>query len=138
MLTPRKLGVLVNALPPESATHTALRLEMAAEREDAIARGESPAEPQQADPDAQRWSKTEMLLASLIDEVRVLRYVYVSVHAEKGHKPPLPAPVPRPGVGKKETRPHASSLTAEQRLRLDPRLRLAQRIEERQEGGGAA
>jgi hypothetical protein len=130
--------VLVNGLPPESATHTALRAEIAAEREEALARGDTPAEAEQPDPEGQRWSKAEMLLASLVDEVRILRFVYVSAHTEKGHKPPLPAPIPRPGVGKKETRPHASKLTTEQRARIDPRLRLAQRIEERQEAGGAA
>jgi len=130
--------VLVNALPPESATLTALRLEAEAEREAALERGETLPEPEHSDPSERRWSSTDMLLASLIDEVRILRWVYVSAHSKEGARPTAPQPVPRPGVGKKERRPFASSLTAEQRRRIDPRLRLAERAEERQEAGGAA
>ncbi len=125
--------MLIDGLPPESATHTALRAEAVRAREEAAERGEDLPGAVLPDPDAQRWSKTEMLLAALIDEVRILRFVYVSAHAEKGHKPPLPAPYPRPGVAKKAARAHASSLTAEQRMRIDPRLRLAQRAEDAEE-----
>jgi hypothetical protein len=111
---------------------------MAAAREEAAERGETLPEPEPSDADAQRWSKTEMLLATLIDEIRVLRWVYVSAHSKEGARPMAPAPVPRPGVGKKERRPFASSLTPEQRRRIDPRLRLAQRIEEGQQEAGEA
>lgn len=52
-----------------------------------------------ADPAQARWSQSEMLLAALIDELRVLRYVYVSAQSKK--KQPPPEPYPRPGVKKR-------------------------------------
>lgn len=73
----------------------------------------------EGDPSQGRWSQLEMLIASLIDEIRGLRYVYTAVHSEKGKAGKVPAPVPRPGV---KRRPK-SRLTHEQRMMLDPRLR---------------
>ncbi|NKY08948.1 hypothetical protein [Cellulomonas hominis] len=44
------------------------------------------------------WDANAMLLALLIDEVRVLRWEFERANF-KGHKPP-PEPLPRPGVAK--------------------------------------
>ena len=91
----RALRVLVERLPPESATMTALRRE------------QPPGERAAADPEAGRWSQVEMLLAALIDEVRRNSYYLLAVN---GNKTSAPEPVPRPGL----TRPvPRSSITDE-------------------------
>jgi hypothetical protein len=56
------------------------------------------------DPEPERWSRQEQLLAALVDELRALRHVTVSVNSE--HPPKWDVePIPRPGQGKqKKTR----------------------------------
>jgi hypothetical protein len=71
------------------------------------------------DPEKAPWSKDQMLMATLIDEVRALRHAYTLVHAKKGSAHKAPQPVPRPGVKRRRR----SRLTPEQRMMLDPRLR---------------
>lgn len=105
----RKLGVLIDGLPPESATLTALR-NAAPE-----ATGNSSAAPHDAAED--RWSSMEMLLATLIDELRFMRWTYGSVH---GSKSAPPSPVRRPGAGGSGRK----RMSDEQRRLLDPRLRV--------------
>lgn len=95
----RTLRVLVERLPPESATMTALRREQPA--------AERPA----ADPEAGRWSQVEMLLAALIDEVRRNSYYLLGVN---GNKVSPPEPVPRPGL----TRPVPRSTITEEGAEL--------------------
>jgi hypothetical protein len=77
-----------------------------------------------ADPAKGRWSSSEMLLASVVDEVRVLQHLYVSAHVKQGQAGQPPAPVPRPGVGQGAPRRRRPRLTDEQRRMLDPRLRV--------------
>lgn len=71
-----------------------------------------------------RWSAEEMLLASVVDEIRVLQHLYVSAHAKQGQAGKPPAPLPRPGVRRGAPRPRKPRLTDEQRRMLDPRLRV--------------
>jgi hypothetical protein len=86
----RRLRILIEHLPPESATMTAIRNA----HPDQVGAGKDPAEG--------RWSQTEMLLAQLVDELRLLRWLTLSINAEKGSRPEPPEPLPRPGVqGKK-------------------------------------
>lgn len=114
--------MLLAALPPESQTATAMRLDGEKEREERAGRGEEePPAVAPKDPADYPWSATNMLLGTLIDEIRVQRWLYVSAHSKT--KPPLPQQVRRPGVSKKDARRHRSRLTAEQRRMLDPRLR---------------
>jgi len=47
-------------------------------------------------PDEWMWDMTPSLLATLIDEMRYLGYMYQLAHGVKGIKPPKP--IPRPGV----------------------------------------
>lgn len=61
------------------------------------------------DPAEGRWSQLEMLVATLVDEMRNLRYVYTTVHAGKGTKSTPPDPIPRPGVERKKPRRSALS-----------------------------
>jgi hypothetical protein len=83
-MTWRKLRVLIERLPAESATMTAIR------RDNPL-----PAEGD-VDPEAGRWSQSDMLLAALVDELRRSNYYLLMVNGAKRLKPPKP--VPRPGV----------------------------------------
>jgi hypothetical protein len=81
----RRLGVLLAGLPPESATVTAIR--------DASPEPVEPVDP----PDGHGpWSRTEMLLALLADQLVRLQWLYVSAHTK--NPPPQPEPLPRPGI----------------------------------------
>jgi hypothetical protein len=104
--------VLIEHLPPESATKTALRNSIPAEEMDR-ATGESR-------PDLAPWSGTEILLASVKDEVRLLRMVMV---AANGGKPGEFEPTPRPGIPPRSAATKRKGMTDEQRAALDPRLR---------------
>ena len=66
----RKLGVLVDHLPPESATITAMRAGLDDdELADRI---------KDADPAKGAWSPDQMLLAGIIDELRSFQHLYVA------------------------------------------------------------
>jgi hypothetical protein len=67
-MTLRRLRVLIQHLPPESATARA-------------ARGHG-------------WTSTELLLADLVDLLQYLRAEWLTAH---GASPPKPEPIPRPG-----------------------------------------
>lgn len=79
--------MLIEHLPPESATMTALRN---AHPESVTEDGPDPAEG--------RWSQVEMLLADVVDELRNLRYVYTASQSEKNKNLTPPDPIRRPGV----------------------------------------
>jgi hypothetical protein len=114
-LTARKLNVLIGQLPPESATMTALRV-ATPEAAEKVAAG--------LDPAKAPWSQMEMLLASLIDAVRRVEWMYASVHA-KSSPPRAPDPIIRPGV--KATQ--RSTMTVAQYKAMtgqEPPLRLVQ------------
>lgn len=90
--------MLIEHLPPESATMTALRNENPTTvRED----GPDPAEG--------RWSQLEVLIASLVDELRYLRHDYRVANGDKKAK--KPDPIRRPGM---ENARHKSEMTPEQ------------------------
>jgi len=80
----RRLRILFQNLPAESATMTALRNSSPAE----FGAGGDAAEG--------RWSQAEMLLAAVVDELAVVRWLYHSVHTDKKELPP-PTPIRRPG-----------------------------------------
>lgn len=101
-LTWRRLGVLIRRLPPESATMTELRNSYP---ESVSEDGPDPAEGQ--------WSQAEMLLAAVVDSVRMLQWTYVSAHAGKGQRPERPEPIPRPGTGRAKRKPRLSDAQAE-------------------------
>ncbi|MFD4394644.1 hypothetical protein [Kitasatospora sp. NPDC058478] len=88
-MTPRRLRVLIEHLPPESATRTALRL--AVPLEDRYAQAED-----ERDPEAGAWSQDQMLLAQIIDVLRAQHYSYLRANGAKDIQPS--PPVPRPGV----------------------------------------
>ncbi|WP_367572157.1 hypothetical protein [Streptomyces globisporus] len=91
-MSPRRLRVLIQRLPPESATMTALRNALTPEEYEEQARNGKPEEG--------RWSVLEQLVAGLTDAVRELQYITVVANSDgKGRKPQRPEPMRRPGVG---------------------------------------
>lgn len=107
----RRLRVLLEHLPPESATKTALR--NAITPEDLAAAASSDYRPEEAP-----WSSVAILLAAIKDEITLARSVAISA---AGGKPPPFVPTARPGVSSTSTKP--KRLSDEQRRAIDPRLR---------------
>ena len=86
-LTYRRLQVLIDHLPPESATKTAARDDLGEETLAKLAARE---------PDGYGpWSYTDMRLAAVIDK---LSWVVYAVYHSQGAKPTEPQQFPRPGV----------------------------------------
>lgn len=87
----RRLRVLIQHLPPESATWTALRNGMSDE--------ELAEQADKGEPEKGRWSQQEQLLASALDAIRRVEYVLICANTEKKSKrPEAPKPTPRPGA----------------------------------------
>lgn len=104
--------MLIEHLPPESATKTAIR--------NAIPLEEMERTTDEGRPDLAPWSGTETLLAAVKDEIRLLRITLLAVN---GNKAPEFTPTPRPGIPPKSAHKTRQGLTDEQRRALDPRLR---------------
>jgi hypothetical protein len=91
-MTHRLLGVLIERLPPESATKTAMRDSLTPEQ---LAAQAEAAKTAGVDAKLGPYSNTDMHLGQLIDEIRWLRF---AVYHSQGGKPKKPNPYPRPGV----------------------------------------
>lgn len=81
--------MLLDGLPQESLTKTAIRDGMTLEQ-------------WQAMPASQAWgpwSHTDHLLARNADLMALVQWTLVALKAEKGKAPKPPEPMPRPGVG---------------------------------------
>lgn len=105
-MTWRRLRVLIEHLPPESATKTALRNELTDEELAALADA--------GDPESARWSQLEQLTASLIDAVRRMEYVLICANTESKHQRPTPPePVPRPGARPMRPKPKVTEAGGE-------------------------
>lgn len=109
-LSLRRLRVLVEHLPSDSATKTAMRNALTDDERERLSQG--------ARPDLAAWSGAELLLASILDAIRAQTAVAV---AAAGGKPQMPDPTPRPGIPPKS--PISRRLSDEQRRALDPRLK---------------
>ncbi|MBB1253168.1 hypothetical protein H3146_07260 [Streptomyces sp. OF3] len=97
-MTWRRLRVLIQHLPPESHTMTALRNAMPAE--------ELTEAQESGDATKGRWSQAEQLLATIADRVAALEHITVLAHSDgKGRKPEPPKPIPRPGVQDRSRKP---------------------------------
>lgn len=106
----RRLRVLIEHLPPESATKTAVRNSITPEQ---MAEATGDYRPDQAP-----WSGVEMLLASVLDAIR---HNTATALAVAGGTPTELEPTPRPGIPPKTQA--RKGMTDEQRRELDPRLR---------------
>jgi hypothetical protein len=124
----RKLGVLIEHLPAESATMTALRNERGDEADEQIVSSDAARAP---------WSPVEMLLATVVDELRNLQSVMITTATGKAQKPP--PPIRRPGVGAKSAQPRPR-MTPDKRALLDAQRRALsphlQPVPDPPEGGG--
>lgn len=89
-MTWRQLRILIQNLPGESATMTALRNELTDE--------ELTAQADKGEPEKGRWSQTEQLLANAVDVLRRVEYVLRCANSEKKHHPEPPEPIRRPGA----------------------------------------
>lgn len=100
--------MLIEQLPPESATMTAMRNSVP---EDEL-RAREP------HPEYAAWSNLETLIALLIDEVRNFSWSFIQSRTES--KVPRPSPVRRPGIGSDRK---ARIISIDTAKKLDPRLR---------------
>lgn len=90
-MTVRRLRVLIQRLPAESATWTALRNAMSDE--------ELAKQAERGEPEKGRWSQLEQLVASLLDATRRVEYVLICANTEsKAKRPEAPKPTRRPGA----------------------------------------
>ncbi len=93
----RRLRVLIQHLPPESATLTAMRNAMPPE--------EIAAQAETGEPEKARWSQQEQLLAAAVDAVRRLEWVLICVNTEKkSDRPEPPEPMRRPGAAPRKAK----------------------------------
>jgi hypothetical protein len=87
----RRLRVIIQGLPPESRTMTALRNGMS--DEDLAEQAE------RGEPEKARWSQLEQLVAALVDSSRRLEHILFVVNSDGKRKvPDPPEPVRRPGA----------------------------------------
>ncbi|MFE4658376.1 hypothetical protein ACFRFJ_17060 [Streptomyces hydrogenans] len=93
-MTARRLRVLIQGLPPQSATKTAMR--------NALSDEELAGQVEDGEPEKGAWSQTDLLLATVHDAVRRVEHVLICVNSEKGKRPPAPEPMRRPGVARKK------------------------------------
>jgi hypothetical protein len=95
----RRLQVYIDYLPPESATKSEVRDSFTAEQL---------AQAAEATPDSGHgsWSRAELLLASVIDQLAFLRHEAIAMRTPQPGKPPTP--YPRPGIPRAGSLPEAS------------------------------
>lgn len=102
----RRLRIIIDRLPEDSALWTEIRDEMSpedlAEHDEAVSSKRKHG----------RWSKTNLLLASIADRIAVNTWQYVASKSPKGKAPPEPKPIPRPGVETKTAGPMGSNQRA--------------------------
>ncbi|MEU5976392.1 hypothetical protein [Streptomyces sp. NPDC047315] len=109
-MTIRRLRVLIQGLPAESATMTALRNAMSDEELAATAEA--------AVPEEGRWSQEEQLLAAVHDALRRIEYVLICSNSEKKDHPKPPEPMRRPGARPVKTGRSLTDEGAEHLFRL--------------------
>ncbi|WAT94867.1 hypothetical protein [Streptomyces nigrescens] len=104
-MTWRRLRVIIQGLPPESRTMTALRNAMPEEDLDEQA--------EQGKPEEGRWSQLEQLVAASCDRLARIEYVLICANTDKkSQRPDRPEPMRRPGAAprrKKSTLSDAST-----------------------------
>jgi hypothetical protein len=110
-MTWRRLRVIIQHLPAESHTMTALRNDLTDEEYAGYA---SKGEPEKA-----RWSQIEQLLAAVVDSLRRLEYVTVLSNLDsKARKPAPPEPLRRPGMKAVHPKPTMTDRAREALFRL--------------------
>lgn len=106
----RRLRVLIQHLPPESATLTAMRNAMSPE--------ELAEQAESGEPEKGRWSQEEQLMAALVDAVRKVEWVLWCVNTEKKDRPDPPEPMRRPGAAPKKQKAKLTEKSADRLFHL--------------------
>ncbi|MEU1663549.1 hypothetical protein ABZ547_08035 [Streptomyces sparsogenes] len=102
----RRLRVLIQHLPPESATMTELRNSLSDE--------ELAEQAEKGEPEKGRWSQVEQLLALVADRLARVEYVLICANTDsKSKRPQPPDPIARPGAKPKKPKPKLSESSAE-------------------------
>lgn len=110
-MTARRLRVLIQRLPPESATWTALRNDMSAAE---IAEHAGTGEPEKG-----QWSQQEQLLALVADRLARVEWVLWCVNIDKKSKrPDAPEPIRRPGAVPRRAKPKLTENSADRLFQL--------------------
>lgn len=109
-MTWRRLRVLIEHLPPESATWTALRNELPAE---VLAEQAEKGEPEKG-----RWSQLEQLLAANLDATRRVEWALWVINTDKAKRPDPPDPTRRPGAGPRKTQAQLTEGSADRLFQL--------------------
>lgn len=107
----RRLRILIQHLPPESATWTALR--NATDPEELAGQAEG------GEPEKARWSQLEQLVAVVADRVARLEWVLLCVNIEqKSKRPDPPEPIRRPGAASRKKKPKLNENSANRLFQL--------------------
>lgn len=107
----RRLRVLIQHLPPESHTMTALRNAMSDE--------ELAEQADKGEPEKGRWSQAEQLLAVLADRLARVEYVLICANTEKKKdQPDPPEPLRRPGAKPRKAKPALTEDSAKTLFKL--------------------
>lgn len=107
----RRLRVLIQHLPPESATWTALR--------NSLSPVELAEQADKGEPEKGRWSQEEQLLATVVDAVRRLEWVLLCSNIEqKSKRPDPPEPMRRPGAGPRKKKAQLTEKSANRLFEL--------------------
>jgi hypothetical protein len=107
----RRLRVLIQHLPPESATWTALRNAMSPDELAGQAGG--------GEPEKDRWSQQEQLLALVADRLARVEWVLWCVNIDKKSKrPDPPEPIRRPGAKPRKAKPKLNENSANRLFQL--------------------
>lgn len=110
-MTWRRLRVIIQHLPPESATWTALRNAMPEE--------ELSAQADKGEPEKARWSQQEQLLAVVADRIASLEHTLMCVNIEqKSKRPDPPEPIRRPGAKPRRAKPKLTERSADTLFQL--------------------
>lgn len=104
-MTWRQLRVLVEHLPPESATMTAFRNGLTDEQ---LAEAAEHGEPERA-----RWSQVEQLLALLGDRLATIQHVLILANSDGKKRIEPPAPIRRPGAKPTKPKPKLAPASAD-------------------------
>ncbi|MFG2352576.1 hypothetical protein [Streptomyces sp. NPDC048521] len=107
----RRLRILIQHLPSESATWTALRNAMPEE--------ELAKQAEKGEPEKDSWSKLEQLVATVADRVARVEYVLICANtSKKSQRPDPPQPIQRPGSRPPRPKPTLSEAGAEALFQL--------------------
>jgi hypothetical protein len=107
----RRLRILIQHLPPESATWTALRNTM--DPDELAEQGEK------GEPEKARWSQLEQLVAVVADRVAHMEWALWTVNIEKkSQRPDPPEPIRRPGAKPRRAKAKLTEKSADTLLKL--------------------